>query len=89
MYVYTHTHTHSHIIIYIAHDVRLCVYCLSCSNINISTYLLVNSYTTGTKSECAKYVRIICMVSPCILESSINYLSPTNALILTLFNLKY
>jgi hypothetical protein len=31
----------------------------------------------------------IFMVVPCILESLIDYLSPTNAIILTLFNLKY
>jgi hypothetical protein len=29
------------------------------------------------------------MVAPCILESSIDYLSPINAVILTLFNGKY
>jgi hypothetical protein len=29
------------------------------------------------------------MVAPCILQSLINYLSPTNAIILNLFNLKY
>jgi hypothetical protein len=36
-----------------------------------------------------KHVARIFMVAACILEALTDYLSPTNALILTLFNLKY